>query len=93
MTDDQHTVTESLYAVKPGRMHDEQRAAISAVTARMVSSGADVIISACTDTPLALTEESSLRPLIVPPPCWQTEWSSGNPGRRRGQPRSYYEPK
>lgn len=33
MTDDQHTVTESIYAVKPGRMHGGQRAAISAVTA------------------------------------------------------------
>lgn len=64
--EDQRTVMETIYAVKSGRLHDEQRAALAAVAERMVTSGADVIIAACTEIPLAITEEESPRPLIDP---------------------------
>lgn len=64
--EDQRAVMETIYAIKSGRLHVEQRAALAGVAARMVQSGADVIIAACTEMPLAITEEESPRPLIDP---------------------------
>ena len=63
---DQQVVMETIYAVKSGRLHGDQRAALADVAARMVDSGADVIIAACTEIPLAMTGEESPRPLIDP---------------------------
>jgi aspartate racemase len=64
--DDQRTVMETIYAVKAGRLHPDQRAALAGVAARMVDSGADVVIAACTEIPLVITEDESPRPLIDP---------------------------
>lgn len=64
--EDQRTVMETIYAVKSGRLHDEQRAGLAAVAERLIASGADVIIAACTEIPLAITEGECPRPLIDP---------------------------
>lgn len=64
--EDQRTVMETIYAVKSGRLHDDQRAALAAVAERMVTAGADVIIAACTEIPLAIDSEESPRPLVDP---------------------------
>lgn len=45
------------YAVKFKRMYVDQRAALAGLAARMPVSGAEVIITACTDTPIAISEK------------------------------------
>ena len=65
-TEDQRTVMESIYAVKSGRLHNEQRAALAGVASRMVEAGADLIVEACTEIPLAISDEESPRPLVDP---------------------------
>lgn len=64
--EDQRTVMETIYAVKSGRLHGEQRAALAAVASRLVEAGADVIVAACTEIPLAISDEESSRPLVDP---------------------------
>ena len=63
---DQHTVMEIVYAVKSGRLRDTQRAEPVKIADCMVEQGADAIIAACTEIPLAITEDESPRPLIDP---------------------------
>lgn len=65
-TEDQHVVMESVYAVKAKEVHREQRQALADVAARLCEDGADVIIAACTEIPLALSADESPRPLIDP---------------------------
>jgi aspartate racemase len=64
--DDQRTVMETIYAVKAGRLHQDQRAALADVAARMVDSGADVVIAACTEIPLAIADDEIPCQLIDP---------------------------
>lgn len=64
--EDQHLVMESIYAVKAKQTRPEQRQALAAVARRLYEEGADVIIAACTEIPLALSAEESPRPLIDP---------------------------
>lgn len=64
--EDQRTVMEAIYAVKSRRLHGEQRAALADVASRLGEAGADVIIAACTEIPLAISEQESVRPLIDP---------------------------
>lgn len=64
--EDQRTVMEAIYAVKSGHLHNGQRAALADVASRMVEAGADVIIAACTEIPLAISDEESPRPLVDP---------------------------
>lgn len=63
---DQRTVMESIYAVKAGNLSDEQRRALAEVSNRLVERGADVVVAACTEIPLALTSSEAGRPLIDP---------------------------
>lgn len=65
-TDSQRTVMESIYAVKSGTMTLEQGQALIEAAAELVEDGADVIVAACTEIPLALSAEDSPRPLIDP---------------------------
>lgn len=53
---------ESIYAVKAGRIGDEQRAALADVANRLVDRGADVIVAGCTEIPLALSDEERSPP-------------------------------
>src|SRR5699024_4724978 len=64
--EDQHAVTECIYAVKATALRPELTQALGKVTERLCEQGADVIVSACTEIPLALTAEESPRPLIDP---------------------------
>lgn len=64
--DSQRTVMESIYAVKSGTMTLEQGQALIEAAAELVEDGADVIVAACTEIPLALSAEDSPRPLIDP---------------------------
>jgi aspartate racemase len=65
-TEDQRTVMETIYAVKSGRLRSEQRAALAGIATRMVNSGADVVIAACTELPLAIAEDEIPCQLIDP---------------------------
>lgn len=62
----QQTVMEVIYGVKAGSLSEEQKATLVDVTETMAESGADVIIAACTEIPLALSTDESPRPLIDP---------------------------
>lgn len=63
---DQHTVMELIYAVKAGTVTASQKHALVQVAESLVEDGADVIVAACTEIPLALSAENSPRPLIDP---------------------------
>lgn len=63
---DQHTVMEAIYAVKAGNLGSELRASLVRVAQSLVEQGADVIVAACTEIPLALTAAESPRPLVDP---------------------------
>lgn len=62
----QHVVMEAIYAVKAGTLTMEQERALVAVAEELVEDGADVIVAACTEIPLALSAGDSPRPLIDP---------------------------
>lgn len=62
----QHVVMEAIYAVKAGTLTMEQEHALVAVAEGLVEDGADVIVAACTEIPLALSAGDSPRPLIDP---------------------------
>ncbi|WP_150459963.1 cysteate racemase [Nesterenkonia ebinurensis] len=62
----QHAVMEAIYAVKAGSLTAEQERALVEVAESLVGQGADVIVAACTEIPLALSAEDSPRPLIDP---------------------------
>lgn len=62
----QHTVMEAIYAVKAGTLTSEQRASLVRVAEELVEQGADVIVAACTEIPLAMADNESPRPLIDP---------------------------
>ncbi|MGO2859778.1 MAG: aspartate/glutamate racemase family protein [Brevibacterium sp.] len=64
--EDQHVVMETIYAVKGKELHPELTDALAGVAEKLRHQGADVIIAACTEIPLALTAERSPRPLIDP---------------------------
>lgn len=64
--EDQHLVMETIYAVKAKELRPELTQALAKVTERLCQQGADVIIAACTEIPLALTAEESPRALIDP---------------------------
>ncbi|SMX81585.1 aspartate/glutamate racemase family protein [Brevibacterium aurantiacum] len=64
--EDQHIVMETIYAVKAKELRPELTQALAGVTDRLSERGADVIIAACTEIPLALTADQSARPLIDP---------------------------
>ncbi|AZL04606.1 aspartate racemase [Brevibacterium aurantiacum] len=64
--EDQHIVMETIYAVKAKELRLEQRQALADVAGRLCAEGADVIIAACTEIPLALSAAESPRPLIDP---------------------------
>ena len=64
--DAQKTVMDSVYAVKAGGVSDRQREKLVDVAHGLVADGADVIVAACTEIPLALTPDVSPRPLIDP---------------------------
>lgn len=64
--EDQHVVMETIYAVKAGELRADQRQSLTDVARRLRDRGADVIIAACTEIPLALSSEESPRPLIDP---------------------------
>lgn len=63
---DQRAVMDAIYAVKGGRLRDEQRDTVIAVAERLAAEGADVIVAACTEIPLVLTGDESPKPLIDP---------------------------
>lgn len=63
---DQVTVMDAIYGVKAGTLSADQRGALEAVAQRLVAQGADVIIAACTEIPLALTPDVASRPLVDP---------------------------
>lgn len=63
---EQHTVMEAIYAVKAGSLGHELRAGLVRVAESLVAQGADVIVAACTEIPLAMTTEESPRPLVDP---------------------------
>lgn len=62
----QQVVMEIIYAVKSGTLTLEQERALVGVAEELVEHGADVIIAACTEIPLALSAEELPRPLIDP---------------------------
>lgn len=64
--DDQRTVMDTIYAVKSGTLTAQQRAKLIAVSGRLAEAGADTMIAACTEIPLALTDQESARPLMDP---------------------------
>ncbi|MGO1663205.1 aspartate/glutamate racemase family protein [Micrococcaceae sp. AOP34-BR2-30] len=64
--EDQHVVMEAIYAVKAGDLRADQRQSLVEVAGRLRDRGADVIVAACTEIPLALSSEESPRPLIDP---------------------------
>lgn len=64
--DDQRIVMEAIYAVKSGCLSPEQRRSLIQVTDRLAERGADVIVGACTEIPLALDAAEAARPLIDP---------------------------
>lgn len=62
----QQLVMEVIYAVKSGTLALEQERALVSVAEGLVEHGADVIVAACTEIPLALSADESPRPLIDP---------------------------
>lgn len=64
--EDQRAVMETIYSVKGGALTVAQSQSLIAVAASMVEAGADVIVAACTEIPLAISSEDSPRPLIDP---------------------------
>ncbi|MGO1193399.1 MAG: aspartate/glutamate racemase family protein, partial [Nesterenkonia sp.] len=60
------TVMEAIYGVKAGTLTLEQERAFIDVVEELAERGADVIVAACTEIPLALSAEDSARPLIDP---------------------------
>lgn len=62
----QHVVMEAIYAVKAGTLTIELERELVAVAEGLVADGADVIVAACTEIPLAISAEDSPRPLIDP---------------------------
>ena len=62
----QQLVMEAIYAVKSGSLTMDQERALVSVAEELVDEGADVIVAACTEIPLALSVEESPRPLIDP---------------------------
>lgn len=64
--EDQHTVMETIYSVKAKELRLEQRQALADVACRLSANGADVIIAACTEIPLALSAAECPRPLVDP---------------------------
>ncbi|GAB3194143.1 cysteate racemase [Nesterenkonia suensis] len=63
---DQRIVMDAIYAVKSGHLSPDLRASLAQVTARLAEQGADAILGACTEIPLALDPEDSARPLVDP---------------------------
>ena len=53
---EQHVVTAAIGAVKTGRATDAVRASLRAVAERLVSAGAQVVVTACTELPLLLRD-------------------------------------
>ncbi|MDZ5077005.1 aspartate/glutamate racemase family protein [Nesterenkonia sp. HG001] len=64
--EDQRTVMEAIYAVKSGTLGPTERRALIQVTEWMAAQGADIVLGACTEIPLALDPQESARPLIDP---------------------------
>lgn len=62
----QQAVMEAIYGVKAGTLTLEQERALIDVVEELAERGADVIVAACTEIPLALSAEDSARPLIDP---------------------------
>lgn len=62
----QRSVMAAIYAVKSGTLTMERERALINVAERLAEEGADVIIAACTEIPLALSVEESPRLLIDP---------------------------
>lgn len=62
----QHAVMEAIYAVKAGTLTRDQELALADVADSLVEGGADVIVAACTEIPLAISADDSPRPLIDP---------------------------
>lgn len=62
----QQAVMEAIYGVKAGTLTLEQERALIEVVEELAERGADVIVAACTEIPLALSAEDSARPLIDP---------------------------
>lgn len=62
----QQAVMEAIYGVKAGTLTLEQERALIDVVEDLAERGADVIVAACTEIPLALSADDSVRPLIDP---------------------------
>lgn len=64
--DDQRVVMETIYAVKAGKLTAEQRSRLAHVAQALIHNGAEMIVAACTEIPLALNEDLVSVPVIDP---------------------------